>query len=60
MVNYCLNARSKSKSHSVISAYRVLTSMTSNRVPPWVTGEMQKRVWDSLSKKLNDIVPGCI
>jgi len=34
------------------------------RVAPWVTddagSEMQRRVWDSLSKRLNAIQPGCV
>jgi hypothetical protein len=35
-----------------------------NQVESWVTDnagrEMQKRVWDSVSRRLNTIQPGCV
>jgi hypothetical protein len=63
-VHTYLNVRLESKSHSTTSAHQVLTTPNSYKIPPWITDDagskMQKRVWDSLSKRLNAIQPGCI
>lgn len=64
MANTFLSVRSGSKCPFARSVHEVLTFMGSYRVESWITDDagrkMQKHVWESLSKRLNDIQPGCI
>lgn len=58
------HAKSKSKSRSAVCVFPVLTSMNRHYVPEWAKDDagrkMQDRVWESLSRKLNAIQPGCV
>lgn len=56
--------RLKSKRLSAVRVSRVLTPVNRELVVSWAKGdagrEIQRRVWESLSTKLNIIQPGCV
>ena len=64
MVNICPSVRSESKNCSARSMFQMLMSANRHYVPLWITAadgrEMQERVWNSISKRLRVIDPGCI
>ena len=64
MANTCPNVRSESKLPLPKFLDPELMLVSSYRVASWITDDkgrkMQSRVWDSVSKRLNDIEPGCV